>query len=153
MSLWVFRCPLCEDEYLHRSQEKGESISGNRGICVIKGGEVRRLMAKSILNFDFDYLNPAQVKHLAKVGGQTLPGGQARFLNSKCFGSEVSDLRLTRTLSPGVVHLETSWTLLSFQSRPSSWSSWPFPGPHWSVACSLKAHSSETQYAIKWQDI
>ena len=111
----------------------------------LRGGEVRRLMAKSILNFDFDYLSPAQVKHLAKVRGQTLPGGQARFLNSKCFGSEVSDLMLTRTLSPGVVHLETSWTLLSFQSRPSSWSSWPFPGPHWSVACSLKAHSSETQ--------
>ena len=47
----------------------------------------------------------------------------------------------------------TSWTLLSSQSRPSSWSSCPSPGPHWSVACSLKSHSSETQYTIKWQDI
>ena len=48
----------------------------------------------------------------------------------------------------------TSWTLLSSQSRrPSSWSSCPSPGPHWSVVCSLKAHSSKTQGAIKWQDI
>ena len=46
----------------------------------------------------------------------------------------------------------TSWTLLSSQSRPSSWSSCPSPGPHWSVVCSLKAHSSNLRHSMQLND-
>ena len=68
---------------------------------------------------------------------------------------ELGSLRLSEVLSiwePSRRGLQRCHFLDS-QSRPSSWSSCPSPGPHWSVACSLKAHSSETLYAIKWQDI
>ena len=58
-----------------------------------------------------------------------------------------------RCCSAAAYNVVTSWTLLSSQSRPPSWCSRPSPGPHWSVACSLKAHCSETQYVIKWQHL
>ena len=46
--------PVCKS----RLQKKKSGVKKCLEICAIKGGGVRRLMAKTILNFHFDYLNP-----------------------------------------------------------------------------------------------
>ena len=47
-----------------QSQKKKSGVKKCLEICAIKGGRggVGRLMAKTILNFHFDYLNPSLIK-------------------------------------------------------------------------------------------
>ena len=45
-------------------QKKKSGVKKCMEICAIKGGGVRRLMAKAILNFHFDYWNPSLSRSL-----------------------------------------------------------------------------------------
>ena len=68
------------------------------------------------------------------------PGGLAVALQ----GPRGQGVGLQGLRGPGFRFI-TSWNLLSSQSPP------PYRSPchHWPVACSLKAHRSEIQYAFK----